>query len=65
MIDKRATATAGGTTEKPSGADNCAHRDPVRLRLIDYTRYGAWIGCISCGTSWLVRQSGEVPPGRG
>jgi hypothetical protein len=31
------------------------HADPMRLRLIEYTRYGAWIGCVACGTSWLIR----------
>jgi hypothetical protein len=28
----------------------------MRLRLIEYTRYGTWIGCIECGTSWLIRR---------
>jgi len=27
----------------------------MRLRLIEYTRYGTWIGCVECGTSWLIR----------
>ena len=27
----------------------------MRLRLIEYTRYGMWIGCVECGTSWLIR----------
>ena len=36
-------------------ADGCTHADPMRLRLIEYTRYGTWIGCVECGTSWLIR----------
>ena len=31
------------------------HADPMRLRLIEYTRYGTWVGCVECGTSWLIR----------
>ncbi len=40
-----------------AGADVCDHTDPMRLRLIEYTRYGTWIGCVECGTSWLIRAS--------
>ena len=32
----------------------CAHRNPMNVRLISYTRYGAMVGCLGCGTSWLV-----------
>jgi hypothetical protein len=27
----------------------------MRLRLIEYTRYGTWIGCVEGGMSWLIR----------
>ncbi len=40
-----------------TGADVCDHANPIRLRLIEYTRYGTWIGCVECGTSWLIRTS--------
>jgi hypothetical protein len=35
----------------------------MNLRLITYTRYGAMVGCLSCGTSWLVsvRQDTSAP----
>jgi hypothetical protein len=32
----------------------CGHTNPMNLRLVTYTRYGALVGCLSCGTSWLV-----------
>ena len=38
-----------------TGADTCGHANPMHLRLIMYTRYGPWIGCLGCGTSWLIR----------
>ena len=38
-----------------AGADTCGHANPTLLRLIEYTRYGTWIGCLECGTSWLTR----------
>jgi hypothetical protein len=28
----------------------------MRLRLIEYTGAGTWIGCVECGTSWLIRR---------
>jgi hypothetical protein len=48
----------------------CAHRDQTNLRLITHTRYGPMLGCLACGTSWLVREAGgsrdrrESPSGR-
>jgi hypothetical protein len=41
-----------------AGADTCGHPNPMHLRLIEYTRYGTWIGCLGCGTSWLIRTPG-------
>lgn len=35
--------------------DACGHANQMWLRLIDYTPYGEWIGCVECGTSWLIR----------
>jgi hypothetical protein len=33
----------------------CAHsQNPMSLRLMTYTRYGAMVGCLVCGKSWLV-----------
>jgi hypothetical protein len=40
--------------QRKSGARVCTHRNPWELRLITYTRYGAMVGCLRCGTSWLV-----------
>ena len=28
------------------------------VRLIEYTQYGTWVGCVECGTSWLIRGPG-------
>lgn len=41
--------------EKKTNSENCTHRKPRELRLITYTRYGAMVGCLQCGTSWLIR----------
>jgi hypothetical protein len=32
----------------------CGHGNPLNLRLMTYTRYGAMVGCLSCGTSYFV-----------
>jgi hypothetical protein len=32
----------------------CGHSNPLNLRLMTYTRYGAMVGCLSCGTSYFV-----------
>ena len=40
--------------QRNSGARACTHRNPWDLRLITYTRYGAMVGCLRCGTSWLM-----------
>jgi hypothetical protein len=29
----------------------------MKLRLITYTQYGPMVGCLACGTSWLVREA--------
>jgi hypothetical protein len=36
----------------------------MNLRLMTYTRYGPMVGCLACGTSWLVsvRQDTPAPP---
>jgi hypothetical protein len=41
----------------------CAHQNQLKLRLITYTRYGALCGCLTCGSSWLVRDINGVGPG--
>jgi hypothetical protein len=38
-------------------ADMCAHGNQMNVRLITYTRYGPMVGCLACGTSWLVRDA--------
>ena len=38
-----------------TAAETCRHANPVHLQLFEYTRYGTWVGCIECGTSWLIR----------
>jgi hypothetical protein len=60
VTDKQTgTATAPeGSGREQAAADACAHGNPMWIRLIDYTRYGAWIGCVQCGTSWLIRRPG-------
>jgi hypothetical protein len=32
----------------------CEHLNPLNLRLLNYTRYGAMVGCVSCGNSFFV-----------
>jgi hypothetical protein len=32
----------------------CGHVNPLNLRLMTYTRYGAMVGCVSCGTAFFV-----------
>jgi hypothetical protein len=32
----------------------CEHLTPLNLRLLNYTRYGAMVGCVSCGNSFFV-----------
>jgi hypothetical protein len=32
----------------------CGHVNPLNLRLMTYTRYGAMVGCLSCGNSFFV-----------
>jgi hypothetical protein len=32
----------------------CEHSNPLKLRLMTYTRYGAMVGCVSCGSSFFV-----------
>ena len=54
---KRELDPAPGRT----GADRCGHANPMLLRLIEYTRYGTWIGCVECGTSWLIRIPSQAP----
>jgi len=39
----------------------CTHTNPMTLRLMTYTRYGAMVGCLSCGTSWLIALRYETP----
>ena len=31
----------------------------MNLRLMTYTRYGAMVGCLSCGTSWFSSVPGH------
>ncbi len=38
----------------------CTHTNPMNLRLMTYTRYGAMVGCLSCGTSWLITLGDET-----
>jgi len=40
--------------EEKSTERVCTHQNPWELRLITYTRYGAMVGCLQCGTSWLT-----------
>jgi hypothetical protein len=40
---------------------SCTHRNPWEFRLITYTRYGAMVGCLQCGTSWLIRTTSSRP----
>jgi hypothetical protein len=51
-----------GTELRPSrgagGEIVCGHANPLLLRVIEYTRYGTWMGCQECGTSWLIREPG-------
>jgi hypothetical protein len=35
----------------------CVHGNQMKLRLITYTQYGPMVGCLACGTSWLVREA--------
>jgi hypothetical protein len=60
VTDRRTETTASQLhpDEKQAGAVPCAHGSQLRLRLIDYTRYGTWIGCVECGASWLIRSRG-------
>jgi hypothetical protein len=37
----------------------CGHGNPLNLRLMTYTRYGAMVGCLSCGTSWFISVPGH------
>jgi hypothetical protein len=39
----------------------CGHTNPMKLRLMTYTPYGAMVGCLSCGTSWLVSVHQDTP----
>ncbi|HEY7121675.1 MAG TPA: hypothetical protein VH329_03860 [Solirubrobacterales bacterium] len=32
----------------------------MQLRLMTYTPYGPMLGCLACGTSWLVRDAGAA-----
>jgi hypothetical protein len=31
----------------------------MNLRLLTYTPYGPMVGCLACGTSWLVKDPGH------
>jgi hypothetical protein len=39
----------------------CTHQNPLSLRLMTYTPYGAMVGCLVCGKSWFVSQAKETP----
>jgi hypothetical protein len=39
----------------------CGHHNPMQLRLLTYTQYGALVGCLSCGSSWLVSVQRATP----
>jgi len=57
VTHRRSSSAAAQVHPRPdlARAKGCTHTDPMRLRLIEYTRYGTWIGCVECGTSWLIR----------
>jgi hypothetical protein len=37
-------------------AATCTHGNQLKVRLVTYTRYGPMVGCLTCGTSWIVKQ---------
>jgi hypothetical protein len=39
----------------------CGHENLLKLRLMTYTRYGPLVGCLACGTSWLVKVPQDTP----
>jgi hypothetical protein len=39
----------------------CDHSNQMKLRLITYTRYGPMVGCLACGSSWLVKAHQDIP----
>jgi hypothetical protein len=41
-------------------SEMCAHENLMQLRLMTYTPYGPMLGCLACGTSWLVRDAGAA-----
>jgi hypothetical protein len=47
--------------QRKSRSRVCGHQNPWDLRLITYTRYGAMVGCLQCGTSWLIRATSTRP----